>query len=685
MNNLLDNLLQVTLGFALLCLMSLPSGWLTLRWLGLRLGALSLPVAALLGLLILPLYFNLLGAIIKPLTLEVRAAAWVVLNLSLGFGGGSLPRGSPTHPTSKRQYFTLSLIASIALLLTLFPLLLHDVPIEGRWYYVMAGDWIKHIGVGNGLAADESLPPHNPFLSTETHLRYYYFAYILPSMIARLSDGAISVTSSLTAFAVLLAFGLPFLLFAYGREAGLTAPAALFTTFLVILVSGLDILYVVDERRRLGYWVEHIDFWANHDLRRINSLSSMFIWTPQHVLGIAGAIFVLWFIHVIWQPQPFRGRIKYTLAIAVLIAALDGTSSFVWFGLMVGLGGFIVLEVLRGVKRLPAPLFFLMAAILLSFVLSLPYLTVVGQRGEAPAALEISPTVKGIKYGGIFSQLFGAHPLTYVLDFPFQMGVEFGLVMLTGFMGCWGLRRGWSAHVNVRLWTVMALTSYLIVLAVRPDRPDSNNYAARVAPLLWVISGIWSGFWWMRLREAHLRHRLAWSAVCSLLILAGLASTLYESWIEQGSNYQKLLGYPTSTQRNNSVTESQHELYEWLDEHVGWDEIYQIGWETNQATYFVQRRAGVTAGYLALLYVSDPALFYVSANAALELGFNSPDPAQAAGAFKHIGIDYIVTTYNQPQNVTLASRGAAQFANYFTLVFEIDGYQVYRIHDSLRS
>jgi len=658
MSAIVSNLGQISAALLLLGGLALPTGWLFLRCL--RLPSLP-PVAVLAGLLILPFYFNLLGALV-PLGLAARILAWLVLNALLFY----LMRGERAAYPQKIPVLVWGIAISAALL-TLLPLVLHDVQVGENWVYVMAGDWVKHIGVGNALATSDALPPPNPFLSTEPQLRYYYFAYILPGMVTPISGESITVTSSLTALAVLVAFCLPFVVFVYGQLVGLSAKAAGIAVFLVILVSGLDFIYVLAERHASGFWVEHIDFWANHDLRRLNAISNMFIWTPQHTLGVGGFVLVMMLLaeRVGWR----QGA-----GLAVVIAALCGTSSFVWFGVLAGLGVFVLLEsaFLRysGGWRALAGVGWLVLGVIASLVLSLPYLQVVGERQESAFAISISPTVSGWQYGGVFSQLFGGNALTYTLDFPLQMALEFGLVLFTGAAGWWMLRKNWRESAALRLWSVLLVVFFLIVLAIRPDRPDSNNYAARVAPMAWVLLGILSGFWWMAARRGWLVRGLG-----GVLLVLGVAATLYEPWIEQAPHYLRLAGIESSTPRYNVVTASQRELYRFLDETLTRDEVYQIGWEADQATYFVGRRAGVTAGYLALLYVSRDTLFYVDALAALQLGFDAPTPQESALGFRHIGIDYIALD----ANMRLVAENAPDFAEFFTLVFENADYRVYKI------
>jgi hypothetical protein len=667
-------LLEIAAATGLLILIAAPPGYFALRALHLTSGARILDgiLGTMAGLLVLPLFYNILG-VAGALPLVVRLMLWLLLTGILAYT--SRKTSSPT-PLDV-NLLPLFLIGGIAVFLTVSPLALHDVKIEGRWVHMVAGDWGKHIPVAAALTTDDNLPPKNPFLSTETDLRYYYFAYILPGMVAH--GSGISATNSLIALAGLVAFGFPFVLYAYGRQVGLSHGGGIAASSLVTLVSGLDFLYVYLEQQKTGFWPEHIDFWANHDLRRINALVDMFIWTPQHVLALFGFVFVLWlFEKKDAHPETNSSgeNLRFLVGTAIFVAATCGTSAFVWFGLGAGLGIWALVEGIQELwrRQFPRRTAWIIASLALSALMSLPYLAVVGGREESAFRVEISPTVSGWRYGGIFSEQFGGSPLTYALDFPFQMAVEFGLVMVTGLFGLWAIRRNWREQRAFQLWGVLLIVFFLIVLVVRPDRADSNNYAARVAPMAWILLGLLSGFWWMS--------RQRWWLYIPLvpLLIIGIASTLYEPFIQQAGFYG-VSGIEANLPAQHSVPESQYEVFQWLNENLGRDDVYQFGWESVPATFFVERRAGSAAGYLALLYAQTPGLYYFNERLGLETGFLATDPKHAANGFQSVDIDYVIVAKDGQETPPLASQPDSAFSRHFKLRFENELYEVYEIDE----
>lgn len=664
-----EHLTHIGLAMIGLSIMAGLPGWFVIRWLGLSTGwrGGDWAVGVLVGLLILPLIYNWIG-IVGPLSPALRVILWGGLTL----GAAWLAHGSQVAPApfpTRNSMIVIWLIGIIAAILTLIPLALHNQEVGGRYVHIMAGDWNKHIPVAAVTTYDDKLPPHNPFLSTETDLRYYYFAYVPSGTVARILG--LSPTSALVGMAVLLALCFPWLVYGYGRAVNLTARGASMAAVLIVLISGLDILYVLLSRHDTGFWPEHIDFWANHDLRRINSLTNMLIWTPQHTLALAGFGLYLWL--------GLRRKGAALVGMSILVAALSGTSSFVWFGLNLGIAAVILIEGMGPLlkREFPAQSFGWFVSLLVGNLLALPYLLVVSGRQESAFQIHISPTVTGWQYGGIFSDILGASPVTYTLDFIPQMAVEFGLVFVVGWLGWWALRRSWRENETLRLWTVLLAVFFLILLAVRPDRADSNNYAARVAPMAWLILAILGGHWW------QIRQRKGWQIVLIPLLILGLLSTLYEPFIQQAPHYLTLLGFETEFQakhpRYNSVSPEQHAIYDWLNTHTKPEAIYQIGWESEPATFFVERRAGTSAGYLALLYAARPSLYFYDERRGLETGFLATDAAHAAEGFGWVGVQYVVIAKDGLETPPLASREDAAFSEYFSLGYENTAYEIFEI------
>jgi hypothetical protein len=678
-----DNLVHAALSMLIITGLALPIGLLFLRAVGL-VGRSELlrewvyyPVGLLAGMLIFPLVLNLADLIV-PAVLNPAALAtvWVLLVLALLAAGRLIGTvagdGRDALFQSNRQRVVLGMIALTALLLTILPLLNHNTPYDAdatQWQSISMGDWAKHSGVGTALATGRTLPPPNPFLSLDPYLKYYYFGFVLPASASVLTGESIPVTGALFGWATLIAGAFPALMYTLGRRAGLRADAALFSTGLVILVGGLDFVYAVADYVRTGNWPTHIDAWAVLTERRINAIGDMFIWTPQHTLGIAGFLLALWLLIQIAKSDLGWGeRATNAFGLSVVLAALSGTSTFVWFGLMAGLGAFVVLEGIRWLRGAPFPMVAatVVAAVCASTLLSLPYLLLAGGRGGLPFALRISATTPGLLYGSPFSAWFGPSQLTYALDFPLQMVAEFGLVLVLGVAGWWRIRRRWAEDPNVRLWTALLAVFFFVVLAVRQIRPPVNDYAMKTGAMAWCLLGLLAGFWWMARRSHPLWTRAPLRFGLYLLLVAGVGSMVYEPTIR--------------VKVSHVIPSGRHEVYAWLDDNLAPDEIYQIGPFTDrEALVFVGRRSALVGFYGSMLDAANQTLAE-DALAATTAGYSLDDAEAAARAFRSLGVDYVVMS--ETAGIPLAAQADPAFETYFHEVFDNAAYRVYRVRAS---
>ncbi|MBN1678810.1 MAG: hypothetical protein JW966_00865 [Anaerolineae bacterium] len=662
----LNNLPEISLAALVLCLMALPPGWLFLHVVHLPTGRTMLPVAVLIGMLIVPLAFNVTAAILPgPLTLPARVIVWGGLLASLGLVAVLAHRhGSPGAPPRfdfRWQAWALLAIGLVAVVVTAPSLIEHNVEGNAGWKYISLADWSKHVGMGTALMTDDHLPSQNPFLSTDHAFRYYYFSYVLPSMVPRLTGHVVSVANSLIALALVVAFAFPFLVYHFGRAVGLTAGGALVGAFLPTLVSGLDLIYNTILRTETGYWPLHVDAWMPFFLRRIDALSVMFTWTFQHTLGIAAAVLILW---LLLRPVIDVGRM---IGAALLIAALMGTSTVVWFPCMAGLGAFLLVEFARyTLRRTNVMLSFMLpaGALAMAFFLSVPYLRLLADSNTSVGPeLHISPTLHGIRHGSVFSEMFGPSDWTFALDFPLQMIPEFGLVLITGLAGLWLLRRAWASDPAARLLIVNITVYFFIILAVREGRSETNNYAPRTAGLAWTLLGVTSGFWWMARQRSLWWRWLPLRALLAIMLVIGLATTAYEPLIVHT--------IPAF------VDQRQHELHEWLNDTMGRQDVYLVDRQTSgEMILFIERQTAFHERGFIALYASRREQ-YDQAVALIDTAYTTFYPSEAAAALHQLNVTFLVLSAgNMP-----ACMSHPNFTTYFSPVYQNPRYFVMYINE----
>ena len=131
------------------------------------------------------------------------------------------------------------------------------------------------------------------------------------------------------------------------------------------------------------------------------------------------------------------------------------------------------------------------------------------------------------------------------------------------------------------------------------------------------------------------------------------------------------------------IPSSEVELYQWLNTHLGRNDIYQIGLIIDgNAPYFVSRRAALADDglHVALLYASTSQL-YEETFADIQAGYNVPRAQEASHLFSKLNISYVVTSNVPRQEIRLGSIEDSDFPQYFELTFNNGDFMVYHIHN----
>ncbi len=659
-----DNILQILMAMVALVLFYAPVGVGLSRQVGIAGGwGTKAVLGAIWGMAILALVYNVVGMIIRqPLFPSGRLIIWILLLAGMWL----LPR-TARFQKQYRAPMAVWLVALLAGMITLLPLMQHNAQLhQGDIRRVAMFDWAKHLTIASAFLLDDTLPPRNPYLWLEADLRYYYFAYMLPAFIVQLTAGTLQLANCLSAQAILSALAFPILIYHYARDLSWTPSAGIVSASLATLVGGWDILYIWQLRLTTGAWPSGFaGAWVSHSDRSIRQMAELFLWTPQHVLGVLIAISIFWYISRL--TRGCSSPAVTSVALALFVAALAGVSAFVWVACLLGIGAFLLVECFF-VRFNPTFCRVLSFRVLSSVFVALvsgilfvaPYLYVIGGRDEPAFILEISRTRGGIFYGGIFGQIFGESYWTYALDFPFQMLPEFGTVLFTGLAGWFVMRRRWRVWVEGRFWAAYLPILFFIILAIRPGRTYSNEYAAYSAPIAWVILALLSGAWWMHRRQSWL-WRPVGKVFITLGIFLGLAGAFYEPFIQ--------LSAPQTT------LASDYNLYHWLNTRFAEDDVYQINeHKGEEPQYFVRRWSAFLDPFTSPIYTGEE-LTIAIARTAVDIGKSVPYPSEAHRAYQQAGVNGVIVR----ADTALASENHPLFGAYFQLVFQNNHYRVYTL------
>ena len=246
--------------------------------------------------------------------------------------------GPPSDPGAGRRVargMALGLGGAVLLLL-----LLADLPLDGGVYpSILALDYAKHISV-TGAIGRTGVPPVNPsfYPGHPLELYYYYFWFLLCSIVERLGGAAVPARAAVLAgtawsAGVLLA-GVALCLRFLGpaRAGAATVRRTWFVAAGLLLVTGLDIVPVLVEallfdlglpggrlHPTVEWWNEQVTAWFN-----------MVLWVPHHLAAFAATLTALVLLRAAADGGAAARRAALVLVPLALASAL-GMSIWVAF------------------------------------------------------------------------------------------------------------------------------------------------------------------------------------------------------------------------------------------------------------------------------------------------------------------------------------------------------------------
>ncbi|HKD08450.1 MAG TPA: hypothetical protein VKB79_21295 [Bryobacteraceae bacterium] len=258
------------------------------------------------------------------------------------------------------------------------------------------GDAAAHVAFTNALTRT-GIPPVNPFIfpGHPVHLFYYYFWYMMCSLVDQLGGSLVDARAAVQAGAIFSGFAVFAAITVYVEFFGpLVAPGRRLRTgvaLALVTITGLDLLPWIFEDflfRVFGkgngaglsieWWNEQVTAWLG-----------AVVMSPHHPVGMAICFSSLLFaVGAVWKTEG-RQRIWAIAVSALGFASAAGVSLYVTFAFGAGIGIWIWVAFLRGWRKYIWPL---AIAGVIAGLLYLPFATELrsaSQFGKSPVALTI--------------------------------------------------------------------------------------------------------------------------------------------------------------------------------------------------------------------------------------------------------------------------------------------------------
>ena len=300
--------------------------------------ATRIPLGIALSVAVCPILTYLMVRIVSfAFVWVIYAATWLTF---LVLVANNVRRsGFRTILTIIRRSHVPILIISAWIVVATFSLI--DFQAAGNLYISVvsgSGDYTKHVAVTDAITRT-GIPPINPsfFPGYPVELFYYYFWFLMCSLVDRL--GGSLVTARLAVFASAIWIGI-----------ALMAVVSLYLWFLkpddhkrvrstvtigmgLLLISGLDIIPV--SVRELSYLItrshgriyDHVEHWNE----QITSWLNAVLWVPHHVASLLACLTGLLLLQSIRHTPRFRDKILVAIISSFAFASAAGLSIWVTF------------------------------------------------------------------------------------------------------------------------------------------------------------------------------------------------------------------------------------------------------------------------------------------------------------------------------------------------------------------
>jgi hypothetical protein len=480
-------------------------------------------------------------AVVMAKYLSLLAACWFVAIVSI------VAAGLVTRELSQRKSpwaisRTCWIAGIVVALWTVFVALeLIDIGLGNKLYVnVVTYDLSQRIAFV-GSVVRTGVPPRNPFYLTMVNgvgyaapMRYYYYWYVLAAIVVKVSR--ISAHSAMAASCVWSGLGLAALISLYNRHFIVAGRRRAIISFVLLAVTGLDILFPLAAFLGGKHMVGNVERWSNVS---VDSWLDTLLWVPNHMAGLLCCLFGFL---LVWLSagQSKRQRILCSLIAGIAFASSLGLSIYVAAAFAMVMAAWVV-WVWRWEIRSRTRGEVLLLAGAIAVVLSLPYLHELRSGGfnGAPGtkthvfAFEIRAMIPpgGVKYLPGFRQL-RAHNIALednlarlILLIPGYVA-ELGFFALVLFVFFRRMVRGKMTSDAQRTAVFLTVSGIVIASFIRSTVIGTNDFGMRSVLIpqffLLLLGAVLMDVEYKRLGNDP-------KLLITLFLTMGIAATVYQS------------------------------------------------------------------------------------------------------------------------------------------------------------
>lgn len=295
---------------------------------------------------------------------------------------------------------------------------------------------------------------------------FYDLDFVAPALLARYTGGEIGISLAWVIHAGVHAFAISIFLTRLLYMYAATWKARIFGLFSLHLATGFDLFFLpwMGETPHLDNWPRAIGLFT-HPFFLIAMPISTYLWVPQHLLGlaVAGLICFITLSEPFSNGQPpkfgssafWNEGLLRAIAVAVLLAALLRTSTFVFLGVLPGLTLWHLREFLVSRERKRDFCNHSVTAIV-TLILSISFLVDISQK---PVSVDL-----GLRYFAFLGDS-GLAWLSPVLAVPVALVLEIGILIPLLF---YLLKQSHLHSRKVQFWLCMSAGLLLPFVTVSP-------------------------------------------------------------------------------------------------------------------------------------------------------------------------------------------------------------------------